>query len=58
MTDSGNPFENLPGFKETIARIARVPVDSTAPKVAEEFTYVVRDETHKVTYKLISQPKP
>jgi hypothetical protein len=57
MTESENPFENLPGFKETIARIARVPVETSAPKVAEEFTYVVRDETHKITYKLISGRK-
>jgi hypothetical protein len=57
MTESENPFENLPGFKETIARIARVPVDPSAKKMAEEFIYVVRDETHKITYKLISERK-
>jgi hypothetical protein len=57
MTESDNPFENLPGFKETIARIARVPVEPTAPKAMEEFTYIVRDETHKITYKLISPRK-
>ena len=57
MTESNNPFENLPGFKETITRIARVPLDSSTPKAVEEFTYVVRDETHKITYKLISPRK-
>lgn len=57
MSESENPFENLPGFKETIARIARVPADPATPKMAEEFTYLVRDETHKITYKLISERK-
>ena len=57
MTESQNPFENLPGFKETIARIARVPADPSAKKLVEEFTYAVRDETHKITYKLISERK-
>jgi len=57
MTESENPFENLPGFKETIARIARVPADPAAKKIAEEFIYVVTDETHKITYKLISERK-
>jgi len=57
MTESDNPFENLPGFKETIARIARVPADPKMEKLAEEFIYIVRDETHKITYKLISPRK-
>jgi hypothetical protein len=57
MSDSDNPFENLPGFKETIARIARVPANPAAEKLAEEFTYIVRDETYKITYKLVSARK-
>jgi hypothetical protein len=57
MNESENPFANLPGFKETIARIARVPADPTSKKMTEEFTYIVRDETHKITYKLISERK-
>jgi hypothetical protein len=32
MSESENPLENLPGFKETIARIARVPADPNAKK--------------------------
>jgi hypothetical protein len=57
MNESENPFANLPGFKEAIARIARVPADPSAKKLVEEFTYVVRDETHKIAYKLISERK-
>ena len=49
MNKSENPFENLPGFKETIARIARVPSDPNAAKTVEEFNYIVRDEVHKIT---------
>jgi hypothetical protein len=55
MAESENPFDKLPGFKETIARIARVPADPSAGKLVEEFTYLIRDETHKITYKLISE---
>jgi hypothetical protein len=57
MTDSGNPFENLPGFNETIARVARVPADLNAEKMIQEFVYVVRDETHNISYKLVSERK-
>jgi hypothetical protein len=57
MSEPENPFANLPGFKETIARIARVPVEPSVPKMTEEFIYIVRDETHKITYKLISERK-
>jgi hypothetical protein len=57
MPESDNPFENLPGFKETIARIARVPIAPSVPKVIEEFTYIVTDETYKITYKVISHRK-
>jgi hypothetical protein len=57
MTEPENPFENLPGFKETIARTARVPADQNADNLSEEFVYAVSDETHKITYKIISQRK-
>jgi hypothetical protein len=57
MSDSENPFDNLPGFKETISRIARVPADPKAQKLADEFVYAVNDETHKITYKIISPRK-
>ena len=57
MSEPENPFTNLPGFKETIARIARVPADPAAKKMAEEFIHIVRDETHKITYKQISERK-
>jgi hypothetical protein len=57
MSESQNPFDNLPGFKETIARIARVPSDQNAKKLADEFVYVVSDETNKIAYKIISPRK-
>jgi hypothetical protein len=57
MTEPENPFENLPGFKETIARIARVPAEPNAKKLADEFVYVVSDETNKISYKIISPRK-
>ena len=57
MTEKNNPFDSLPGFKETIARIARVPADPNAHKLAEEFVYAVADQTHKITYKIISPRK-
>jgi len=54
MSDHQNPFDNLPGFKETIVRIAQVPAQN-APKQSDvEFTYKVKDETNTITYKLIS----
>ena len=43
MTDKENPFENLPDFKETIARLARVPSEASE-KEQLEFCYRVRDE--------------
>lgn len=52
MTDDKNAFENLPGLKETIARIARVP--SPSSKSSTELTYRVSDESNKITYKIIS----
>jgi hypothetical protein len=57
MNNKENPFDNLPGFKETIARIARVPADQNPKKLAEEFVYSVTDETHKISYKIISHRK-
>jgi hypothetical protein len=54
MNDEENPFENLPGFKETIARIARVPSPASKPP---QFIYNVMDETNKITYKIISTHK-
>lgn len=57
MTASENPFENLPGFKETIARIANVPADSKSGQMIEEFIYVVKDEFHKINYRIISPRK-
>lgn len=57
MSESENPFENLPGFKETIARIARVPADPSAKKMTDEFVYVVTDETNKIAYKIASPRK-
>jgi hypothetical protein len=57
MTEAENPFENLPGFKQTIARIACVPVDPKIQKVVDGFIYAVIDNTHKLTYKIISPRK-
>ena len=57
MIEPENPFANVPEFKETIARIARVPAEPSSKKMADEFTYIVRDETHKITYKLINERK-
>ncbi|MGB8354351.1 MAG: hypothetical protein WCD79_10715 [Chthoniobacteraceae bacterium] len=54
MTDKENPFQNLSNFKETIARIARVPSPVGHPV---EFIYNVLDETNKITYKIISPNK-
>ena len=55
MSDNDNPFDNLPGFKETIARVARVPAPADK-NPTEEFSYAVTDETHKITYR-ISSPR-
>lgn len=57
MSESENPFENLPGFKETIARIAHVPADPNAKDLTDEFVYAVSDQTHKISYKIISPRK-
>jgi hypothetical protein len=54
MSDEPKPFGDLPGFKETIARIARVPSEAST-KVHREFTYSVLDATNKITYKIVSQ---
>lgn len=57
MSSEKNPFDNLPGFKETIARIAQVPLQN-APKLEEtEIVYPVRDETNGITYRIISNRK-
>ncbi len=55
MTE-GLIFTELPGFLETIARIARVPAEG-APREQENHIYSVIDETHKITYRLISPRK-
>lgn len=52
-----NPFSNLPGFGETIARIARVPPKGDGLRPETHFVYAVRDEVHRITYKFIS-PRP
>ena len=52
MTDDKSAFENLPGFKETIARIARVP--SPSSEANKDLIYRVSDESNKITYKIIS----
>jgi hypothetical protein len=49
-----NPFDDLPGFEETISRIARVP-SPLEKKPSEEFSYAIVDETHKITYRIVSQ---
>ena len=54
MNEPENFVANLPGFKEAIARIARVPANSQGDQLADEFFYVVRDESHKIAYKIIS----
>ena len=52
MSDEKNIFADLPDFKETIARISRVP--SPTAETQTEFIYLVSDETNKITYKLIA----
>lgn len=49
-------FNELPGFRETLFRIARVP-GKDAPKEIESFSYNVIDEVNKITYRFISPRK-
>jgi len=54
MSNEKNVFAYLPGFKETIARIARVP---SSAETQTEVACRVTDETNKITYKIIA-PRP
>jgi hypothetical protein len=54
MNKCRNPFDSLPSLKETIARIARARPENAPAEANAEFTYVVTDEHHKISYTIIS----
>lgn len=53
MNEETNAFDKLSGFKETLARIARVPLPSDED-FQMEVIQRVRDESNGIVYKLIS----
>lgn len=57
MSSENNPFKELPGFKETIARLAHVPPQDAPEQPEDGFIHCVIDETNGITYKIIS-PRP
>lgn len=54
MNSEDDAFKNLPGFKETIARLAHVPPYREGEVYAAQFDYLVRDESNNITYKVVS----
>lgn len=54
MSEDTNAFNKLPGFKEMLARISRVPTPGTEDDASMEVVQRVRDESNGIVYKLIS----
>lgn len=54
MTEDTNAFNKLPGFKEMLARISRVPPLGSDEDAPVEVIQRVRDESNEIVYKLVS----